>query len=497
MKEASSAVYPSKIQLYFFCFLLLLLASPIAAQNFQSNKSPKPLSLYPEQINLYYQPNQLSTQYVRVTNQTDRTQNYTVEYDSSWIFIFPQSFSLRPGESKEVISGFLFPDAVSDLSDKSNTVTFVSQNGQTSQQLRLQVSVPQQPQNQQQSRIAQPQVNNRQPEQELREYEGPTPDNTIEVVPDSIQLIYGMQQLYIYEVRVINWYDYPVSVTAQYDTSWIVTFPKTFKLAPEERTTIRTIFIGTKLSPDDTLKSERINFILKNSGEKFPLSIQVQPPKPIAQAQPPEPVRQNSSRQEIASNQNQSGSTSEEAQSGENQQNNNTTENTITSAQAAFEHLKEIYTILENSLDEAITNDDVSLNLEQTRLIITIAGHNSFDLGDLYPKDVASEYLGNIGSVLRRNLVDNMVVFVYGNTDTLPIIRPVNVNSNWDLSAVRAASVVNFLQNMVGIDGNYMVAIGRSSYSPIATNKTPQGRTANRRIELLVTFKPYVKEMLE
>jgi|GEM_PF-5977905 len=496
MKEASPAVYSSKIQLYFFCFLLCLLASPIIAQNSQDSQQQEPLSLLPEQVNLYYQPNQLSTQYVRVTNQTDLTHSYQVKYDTSWIFIFPQSFSLQPGESKEIITGFVFPEAVSKLSEKSNTITFESRDNQTSNHLILRVSVPQQPQNQQQSRIPQPQVNNRQPELELEEYREQTPENTIEILPDSILIVYGNQQLYVRDVNVVNWYNYPVSVSANYDTSWIVTFPKTFKLAPEERRTVRTIFIGTKLTPYDTTKSDRIDFILKRSGENFPLSIQVRPPKPIAQVQP-QPVQPKPAPQKTASNQNQSAGTTEKTNSGGDQQKNGDGGQTINTAQQAFEHLEEIYTVLKNTLDEEINNQDVSLNLEQTRLIITIAGHNSFDVGDLYPKDVASEYLGSIGSVLRRNLVESMVVFVYGNTDTLPIIRPVNVNSNWDLSAVRASSVVNFLQNMVGIDGHYMIAIGRSSYSPVATNKTPQGRTANRRIELVVTFKPYVKEILE
>jgi len=79
-------------------------------------------------------------------------------------------------------------------------------------------------------------------------------------------------------------------------------------------------------------------------------------------------------------------------------------------------------------------------------------------------------------------------VLIEGNTDSVPISKP-NIRNNWDLSALRASSVVQSLQNNYGVDPQRLTAGGRGQYNPVTSNDTPDGRTRNRRTEIIITPK--------
>ena len=79
-------------------------------------------------------------------------------------------------------------------------------------------------------------------------------------------------------------------------------------------------------------------------------------------------------------------------------------------------------------------------------------------------------------------------VLVEGNTDPVPIKRA-NIRNNWDLSALRASSVVQVLQNDFGVDPSRLTAGGRGEYNPIADNDSELGRQRNRRTEIIITPK--------
>ena len=79
-------------------------------------------------------------------------------------------------------------------------------------------------------------------------------------------------------------------------------------------------------------------------------------------------------------------------------------------------------------------------------------------------------------------------VLIEGNTDNVPISRT-NIRNNWDLSALRASSVVQALQNTYGVDPKRLSAAGRGEYNPIASNSTDVGRQRNRRTQIIITPK--------
>ena len=75
---------------------------------------------------------------------------------------------------------------------------------------------------------------------------------------------------------------------------------------------------------------------------------------------------------------------------------------------------------------------------------------------------------------------------VEGHTDTDPMRPNSLIKDNWDLSAMRATSVVRMLQTKFGVNPSRMTAGGRSEYVPKADNNTPFGKSENRRTEIIV-----------
>ena len=79
-------------------------------------------------------------------------------------------------------------------------------------------------------------------------------------------------------------------------------------------------------------------------------------------------------------------------------------------------------------------------------------------------------------------------MLIEGNTDNVPIKKQ-NIRNNWDLSALRASSVVQALQNDYGVDPKRLTAGGRGEYNPIASNDTEAGKQRNRRTQIIITPK--------
>ena len=79
-------------------------------------------------------------------------------------------------------------------------------------------------------------------------------------------------------------------------------------------------------------------------------------------------------------------------------------------------------------------------------------------------------------------------VLIEGNTDNVPISKT-NIRNNWDLSALRASSVVQALQNDYGVDPKRLTAGGRGEYNPVASNDTEVGKQRNRRTQIIITPK--------
>jgi len=81
---------------------------------------------------------------------------------------------------------------------------------------------------------------------------------------------------------------------------------------------------------------------------------------------------------------------------------------------------------------------------------------------------------------------DDLTILVEGHTDSDPI-KSASIKDNWDLSVMRATSVVRIMLDNSSIDEAMLTAAGRGEFFPIAENNTPEGKAKNRRIEVILT----------
>jgi len=117
---------------------------------------------------------------------------------------------------------------------------------------------------------------------------------------------------------------------------------------------------------------------------------------------------------------------------------------------------------------------------------ISLADNMLYKSGSYEISDQAGATLAKIAKII--NDYSTYDVLVEGNTDNVPI-RQANIRNNWDLSGLRASSVVQSLQNTYGVDPKRLTAGGRGEYNPIADNGTPSGKAQNRRTEIIITPK--------
>ncbi len=145
--------------------------------------------------------------------------------------------------------------------------------------------------------------------------------------------------------------------------------------------------------------------------------------------------------------------------------------------------------VLTNNLTRSLSHDelkDIDVKVLKGVVYISLADNMLYKSGSYEVSDRAMETLGKIAKIIKD--YKDYDVLVEGNTDDVPISRT-NIRNNWDLSALRASSVVQVLQNRFGIDPSRLTAGGRGEYNPIADNSSDLGRQRNRRTEIIVTPK--------
>jgi chemotaxis protein MotB len=130
-----------------------------------------------------------------------------------------------------------------------------------------------------------------------------------------------------------------------------------------------------------------------------------------------------------------------------------------------------------------VNDQDIDVKVEKGVVFISISDKMLFKSGSYTVTDKAMSVLGKVAQVL--NSKPDMEFLVEGHTDNVPIKNDC-ILDNWDLSAKRATSVVRILQNQFNIDPKRMTAGGRSEYLPVASNDTPDGKSANRRTRIVI-----------
>lgn len=145
--------------------------------------------------------------------------------------------------------------------------------------------------------------------------------------------------------------------------------------------------------------------------------------------------------------------------------------------------------VLTNNLIRSLSTDElkeVDVKVLKGVVYISLADNMLFKSGSYEINSRAMQTLSKIAKIIKD--YKDYDVLVEGNTDTVPISRT-NIRNNWDLSALRASSVVQVLQDKFGVNPSRLSAAGRGEYNPIADNDSALGRQRNRRTEIIITPK--------
>lgn len=130
-----------------------------------------------------------------------------------------------------------------------------------------------------------------------------------------------------------------------------------------------------------------------------------------------------------------------------------------------------------------VNDQDVNIQVEGSAVFISISDKMLFKSGSYEITPRAKTVLGKVAEVIKAQ--PDVQFMVEGHTDNKPIATA-SIRDNWDLSVLRASSVVRVLQKNYGVDPSRMIAAGRSEYVTVASNTTAEGRSLNRRTRIVI-----------
>ena len=150
--------------------------------------------------------------------------------------------------------------------------------------------------------------------------------------------------------------------------------------------------------------------------------------------------------------------------------------------------------VLTNNLTRSLSREEmkeVDVRVLKGVVYISLADNMLYKSGSYEINDRAEETLGKIAKIIMD--YKDYDVLIEGNTDNVPVntksAAMKNIRNNWDLSALRASSVVQYLQDHFGVTPKRLTAGGRGEYNPVATNDTELGKQRNRRTQIIITPK--------
>ena len=150
--------------------------------------------------------------------------------------------------------------------------------------------------------------------------------------------------------------------------------------------------------------------------------------------------------------------------------------------------------VLTNNLTRSLSREEmkeVDVQVLKGVVYISLADNMLYQSGSYEVNSRAKETLSKIAKIIQD--YKDYDVLIEGNTDNVPVsttsAKMKNIRNNWDLSALRASSVVQYLQDNFGVSPKRMTAGGRGEYNPVTTNNTEVGKMRNRRTQIIITPK--------
>ena len=145
--------------------------------------------------------------------------------------------------------------------------------------------------------------------------------------------------------------------------------------------------------------------------------------------------------------------------------------------------------VLTNNLTRSLSKEDmkdVDVQMLKGVVYISLSDNMLYKSGSYQISSAADATLSKIAKIIMD--YPDYDVLIEGNTDNVPISQT-NIRNNWDLSCLRASSVVQALQTKFGADPKRLTAAGRGEYNPVADNNSAAGKNKNRRTQIIITPK--------
>ena len=150
--------------------------------------------------------------------------------------------------------------------------------------------------------------------------------------------------------------------------------------------------------------------------------------------------------------------------------------------------------VLTNNLTRSLSREElkeVDVQVLKGVVYISLADNMLYKSGSYEINDRAAKTLSKIAKIIKD--YKDYDVLIEGNTDNVPVNASAasmkNIRNNWDLSCLRASSVVQALENQYGVDPKRLTAGGRGEYNPLVANDTETGKLRNRRTQIIITPK--------
>ena len=139
-----------------------------------------------------------------------------------------------------------------------------------------------------------------------------------------------------------------------------------------------------------------------------------------------------------------------------------------------------------NSVKDALlgfSSDELTVREEDGKVYVAMSDKLLFESGKAIVNEQGRAALGKLAEVLNKQT--DIDVYIEGHTDNVPIKTAV-FQDNWDLSVIRATSVVRILTETYGVNPLQIQPCGRGEFKPVDVNTTPEGKARNRRTEIIM-----------
>lgn len=133
------------------------------------------------------------------------------------------------------------------------------------------------------------------------------------------------------------------------------------------------------------------------------------------------------------------------------------------------------------------TKNGLTVEVKNGKVYVSLTDKLLFPSGSIVIDEKGKQALAELAKVLKQQ--PDINIAVEGHTDSQKINNLGQIKDNWDLSVLRATSVVRFLTEEQNVESVRMTATGKGQYQPLASNSTADGRSKNRRIEIVLSPK--------